>query len=229
MRLEPKVDQADTRRMDTMTKRVPAKKRTENGGSREKILKIALREFEARGLSGARVDRIAVRAKTSKRMLYYYFKSKEDLYSAVLNEAYAGIRSREADIEIERMNPVDALRAIVIHGFDYHCQNEPFVRLVMNENIHHARHISASTVEGNRKIIEILTRILERGAEDGSFRTGIDPKQLHLTISGLGFHYVSNRQTFSHIFELDMKSPEAIAARRDIVVDIVLRWCRRSP
>lgn len=97
----------------------------------------------------------------------------------------------------------------------------------MNENIHHARYISARTVEGNRKIIEILTRILELGTKNGSFRPNIDPKHLHLTISGLGFHYVSNRHTFSHIFEMDMESPAAIAQRRDIAVDIVLRWCRQ--
>jgi AcrR family transcriptional regulator len=215
--------------MDTETKRVPVKRRNENGGSREKILRIALREFAAKGLSGARVDRIAALAKTSKRMLYYHFKNKEHLYRAVLDQAYAGIRAREADLDIERMDPIEALRAIVIRSFDYHCQSASFVRLVMNENIHHARHISTSMVEGNRTIIAILTRILERGAENGSFRRGIDPKHLHLTISGLGFHYVSNRYTFSHIFEMDMESPAAIAERREIAVDIVLRWCQEVP
>jgi AcrR family transcriptional regulator len=184
-----------------------------------------LREFAARGLSGARVDRIADLAKTSKRMLYYHFKNKNDLYRAVLDEAYAGIRAAEADIDIEKMDPVEALRSIVIRSFDYHCQNEQFVRLVMNENIHNARNISASTVEGNRKIIETLRRILERGSAAGLFRPDIDAKQLHLTISGLGFHFISNRNTFSHIFEMDMSSSTAMEERRKIVVDIILRWC----
>jgi AcrR family transcriptional regulator len=202
-----------------------SRKRRETGGSRDKILRIALREFAARGLSGARVDRIADLAKTSKRMLYYHFKNKNDLYRAVLDEAYAGIRAAEADIDIEKMDPVEALRSIVIRSFDYHCQNEQFVRLVMNENIHNARNISASTVEGNRKIIETLRRILERGSAAGLFRPDIDAKQLHLTISGLGFHFISNRNTFSHIFEMDMSSSTAMEERRKIVVDIILRWC----
>jgi hypothetical protein len=126
------------------------------------------------------------------------------------------------------MDPVEALRSIVSRSFDYHCNSEAFVRLVMNENIHHARHISDSTIAGNRKIIETLTRILDRGAKSGSFRADIDPRQLHLTISGLGFHYISNRHTFSQIFELDMESPTALAQRREIAVDLVLRWCRRT-
>ncbi len=211
--------------MDTDPVAPAKRKRKDVGGSREKILRIALREFAARGLSGARVDRIAELAKTSKRMLYYHFKNKNDLYRAVLDQAYAGIRAAEADIDAERMDPVEALRSIVIRSFDYHSQSEQFVRLVMNENIHHARNISASTVEGNRGIIETLARILDRGVKAGKFRAGIDPKHLHLTISGMAFHYVSNRHSFSHIFEMDMSSPEAIAERREIAVDIVLRWC----
>jgi len=41
----------------------------------------------------------------------------------------------------------------------------------------------------------------------------------------LCFYNVSNRYTFSHIFEKDMSSPKALAARREIVVDTIERWC----
>jgi AcrR family transcriptional regulator len=192
-------------------------------------LRVALLEFAAKGLSGARVDRIAALAKTSKRMIYYHFKNKEQLYSAALDHSYAEIRAKEAALDTEHMSPPDALRAIVTSSFDHHCQNALFVRLVMSENIHHARHISPSTVANSKQIIKTLTRILARGTEDGSFRPGIDPTHLHLTISGLGFHYVSNRPTFSHIFDMDMESSAAQDARRKIAADIVLRWCLKSP
>jgi AcrR family transcriptional regulator len=207
-----------------------AKKTSKHSGStRDKILRVALREFAARGLSGARVDRIAAQVKTSKRMLYYYFKSKEELYEAVLEEAYAGIRATEADIDVDHMDPVAALRSIVSRSFDYHCAHEMFVRLVMNENIHQGRHISDSQISENRKIIETLSNILERGKKEGCFRADIDPRQLHLTISSFGFHFISNRFTFSRIFEMDMSSASAVAQRRAIAIDTVLRWCSSCP
>jgi AcrR family transcriptional regulator len=198
---------------------------TRTSSSRDKILRVALHEFAAKGLSGARVDRIAAQARTSKRMLYYHFAGKEALYRAVLEKAYAGIRQAEAVIDVDHMEPVDALREIVGSSFDYHSSNEMFVRLVMNENIHRARHVPEAQVSENRKIIDTLTRILKRGQKAGQFRRGIDPRQLHLTISGLGFHFISNRPTFSRIFELDMSTPAALARRRAIAIDTVLRWC----
>ncbi len=195
-----------------------------NGGSRERILNEALREFAEKGFSGARVDRIANKAGTSKHMLYYHFRSKTGLYETVLEGAYGGIRFAESNIDVDHMNSVDALRSIVRQSFDYHCDHEMFVRLVMNENIHHANHIDEHQAEGNRAIIDILADILQRGSMEGSFRSGIDPKHLHLTISALGFHFVSNRYSFAKIFEMDLESPRARQERRELVVETVLSW-----
>lgn len=205
------------------------RRRTKNGGSRERILKVALREFATKGLSGARVDTIAAKAKTSKHMVYYHFRSKEELYKAVLEQAYAGIRASEQAIDVDHMEPIDALRAIIRQSFDYHADNEMFVRLVMNENIHHARYITERQIQGNKPIIETLSRILERGKKSGCLRSDIDPRELHLTISALGFHFVSNKYTFSKIFELDMSSQAARDRRREIVTDIIVRWCTADP
>lgn len=197
-------------------------------GSREKILDVALREFSGKGLSGARVDRIAALARTSKNMIYYHFASKEGLYREVMKNAYAGIRQNERSLDVASMEPEEALRALVLLSFDYHWRSEMFVRLVMNENMHYARHLKETEdlKAQNQLIIETLSRILQRGREQGVFRSDIDPLQLHLTISAFGFHYVSNRYTFSKLFDLDMNSEEAVAARREIAADIVLSWCR---
>jgi len=197
-------------------------------GSREKILEVALREFSGKGLSGARVDRIAALAKTSKNMIYYHFSGKEGLYREVMRNAYKGIRQNERTLEVATLEPEDALRAIVFLSFDYHSNNEMFVRLVMNENIHYAKHLKRTEdiKEDNRLIIETLEDILRRGQSIGIFRSDIDPTHLHLTISALGFHYVSNRYSFSKLFDLDMSSEKAVADRREAVADIVLNWCR---
>lgn len=200
-------------------------------GTKERILQVALAEFSAKGLSGARVDEIADLTRTSKRMIYYHFGSKEGLYRAVLERSYAGIRESESELDTEHMAPEAALASIIRLAFDYHQKNESFVRLWMNENIHHAEHIKQipSIGAANRRIIDILQRILDRGAAGGVFRPGIDPLQLHLTISALAFHFVSNRYTLSHIFECDMRSAAAVAARRAVAIETIIGWCRTLP
>jgi AcrR family transcriptional regulator len=209
-------------------RKAPAQADPKDYGTRERILEVALREFSDKGLSGARVDEIADLTRTSKRMIYYHFSSKEGLYRAVLERAYAGIRESEASLDLDHMAPDDALAAIIRLSFDYHQKNEHFVRLAMNENIHYAEHIKElpSIGAANRQVIERLQRILDRGAEAGVFRRDIDPLQLHMTISAFGFHYMSNRYTFSHIFECDMRSAAAAAKRRAIAIETIVGWCQ---
>ena len=194
--------------------------------SRADILAAATREFSEKGLSGARVDSIAERTKINKRMIYYYFGSKEGLYRAVLERSYGHIRMSESAVEIDSLPPEDALRQLVRLTFDYHNMHPDFVRLVMNENIHQAAHIGelASIRTRNRAVIKTLRTLLDRGIEAGVFRSDIEPVELHMSISALSFYNVSNRYTFSKIFERDMTSAAAIAARREVVVDMILRW-----
>ncbi len=195
--------------------------------TRSNILEVATREFSEKGLAGARVDEIAERTNTSKRMIYYYFESKEGLYRAVLEKVYEQIRLIESGITTEDRSPEDALREIVRATFDWHNKHPDFVRLVMNENIHQGEHIGAMTgIQVRRQtIVDLLRRVLVRGEKSGTFRKGLDPIDLHMSISALCFYNVSNRHTFSRIFERDMTSPKAVAARRDVVIDTILRWC----
>ena len=195
--------------------------------TRSNILEVATREFSDKGLAGARVDEIAERTNTSKRMIYYYFESKEGLYRAVLEKVYEQIRLIESGITTEDRPPEEALREIVRVTFDWHNKHPDFVRLVMNENIHQGEHIGAMTgIQVRRQtIVDLLRRVLLRGEKSGTFRKGLDPIDLHMSISALCFYNVSNRHTFSRIFERDMTSPKAVAARRDVVIDTILRWC----
>lgn len=194
------------------------------------ILEIARREFADKGLSGARIDEIADKTNTSKRMIYYHFGSKEGLYKAVLEEAYSGIRQTETAIPIEQMSAEEALRSNARLTFDYHHGHPEFVRLVMNENIHHGVYIAdlAGIKQRNESVVQGLRAILAKGVAEGVFRDDIDPVDLHMTISALCFYNVSNRYTFSRIFNRDMTSDAAVAKRREQVVEIVLDWCRRK-
>jgi len=199
--------------------------------TRNNILAVATREFADKGLAGARIDEIAEKTNSSKRMIYYYFGGKEELYRAVLEQAYVRIRGREEEAE-ERFRELpaeQALRAQIGQTFDYHANNPDFVRLVMNENIHHGEHIGhvPGLKERNRSVIAQLRAIIDKGIADGVFRKDIDPIELHMSISALCFYNVSNRYTFNANFGVDMGAPKAMKKRRDQVAEIILAWVKR--
>ena len=193
------------------------------------IVEVATREFSEKGLAGARVDMIAEATKTSKRMIYYYFGSKEGLYIKVLEEAYSRIRHIETDLHLEDLTPVDALRKLVAFTVDYQRANPDFIRLVMNENIHRGEFLAQSTTiqQVNVPVIAGMRAVYERGVADGVFRPGIDQVDLHMSISALSFFNVANSHTFALIFKNDMTSPAAIAQRCDNIVEMVLLYVMR--
>jgi len=206
-----------------------ASRSAEAPDARENIIEAATAEIAEKGLEGARIDEIAERTHTSKRMIYYYFGSKVGLYTAVLERCYAGIREVESVPDLETMDPVSALRTVVEVNFDHHIQNPDFVRIVMSENIAKGVHIAEleSVRTRNQSVVVMLGALLERGVKAKVFRSDIDPVSLHMSISALCFYNVSNRYTFSQIFQRDMVSPSAVARRRATVVDMILRWCAR--
>jgi AcrR family transcriptional regulator len=193
--------------------------------TRANILDVALQEFADKGLSGARIDEIAERTRTSKRMIYYYFGSKEGLYRSVLEGCYRGMRALENALELDHLPPLEALRRLVGSTFDYQSAHQDFVRLVMVENIHHGEHIEQLSSIGslNSAAIDQIKLICARGAAEGVIRPDVDAIDLHMSISALSFFNVSNRHTFSKIFRLDMSSAAYLAARRESVADLIVR------
>jgi AcrR family transcriptional regulator len=193
------------------------------------IVEVATREFADKGLSGARIDEIAALTNTSKRMIYYYFTSKEGLYVAVLEEAYRRIRRIEAELNLEDLEPEAALRKLVGFTFDYQLANPDFIRLVMNENIHNGAFLARSkTIQQlNVPVITAVRSVYERGVKAGVFRRGLDPVELHMSISALCFFNVANRHTFALIFKRDMTEPKAIDGRRKNIVEMVARYVKK--
>ncbi len=205
------------------------KRRQDAAETRENILEVATREFADKGLAGARIDEIAEKTATSKRMIYYYFGGKDELYRAVLERAYEGIRVQEEQARFADLRPDEALRAIIGHTFDYHFEHPEFVRLVMNENVHHGEHIAQieSLKQRNRSVLSQLGAIISKGEAQGQFRAGIDPIDLHMTISALCFYNVSNRYTFLHNFGIDFAASTERAKRREQIVQCVLAWVQQ--
>ena len=192
--------------------------------SRERILAAATSEFARHGLGGARVDRIAERAKANKRMLYYYFGAKEALYLAALEAAYERIRGEEQQLDLAHLPPEQALRELVAFTWRYFLAHPEFMSLLNTENLYRARHLKRS-----RKIralhsplVSTLSSLLERGARDGVFRPGVDPVQLYVSIAALGYFYLSNSHTLSTIFGRNLRSRAALAARLAHVTELVV-------
>lgn len=194
--------------------------------TRAEILEIATHEFADKGYAGARVDEIAAKTRTTKRMIYYYFGGKESLYIAVLERAYAGIRALEQQLDVDHLAPDEAIRQLAGLTFDHHEAHPDFIRLVSIENIHHAQHLMRSEILSGLAdpALDVLTRILGRGADAGLFRDDVDAVDVHMTISSFCVFRIANRYTFNAIFRRDMLDPRHRDHYRRMLGDMVLAY-----
>ncbi|WP_243795984.1 TetR/AcrR family transcriptional regulator [Saccharopolyspora gloriosae] len=195
------------------------------------MLDVALAEFADKGYAGARVDEIAARTSTTKRMIYYYFGGKEQLYIAALERAYAAIRGIEQRLDVADLAPKQAIRRVAESTFDHHESHPAFIRLVCIENIDHGRHLAKSAeLPGlGTPALEVLTGILERGREAGLFRADVDALDVHMAISSFCVFRTANRHTFQAIFDRDMLDPTRREHYRRMVGDLVLSYLSATP
>ena len=193
--------------------------------TRARILAAAKSEFARLGLAGARVDDIAAKAQANKRMIYHYFGSKEDLFRAVLEDAYLDIREAEQALALDHLPPREALERLVRFTWRYYLDNPEFITLVNSANLHRGRHVDGSERlrKASRRFVGMVNDILERGVAEGVFRPGIDPVQLNTTVAAIGYYFLTNRYTSAILYERDMESAAALDARLAFNIDTVLR------
>ena len=190
-----------------------------------RILAAAKVEFAQKGLGGARVDVIATRAKVQKRMMYHYFGNKEALFAHVIEAVYSDFRDAEAALEIEKQEPIAALQKLVAFTWNYYVDNPELITLVNSENLHKAQHIKNSQAlqKLNRRFVDRMRMLLERGATAGIFRSGLDPVQVLITLSGGGFHYLTNHHTGEIVYGRKLMTRQAQAARLQFNTETILR------
>ncbi|MBU7571877.1 MAG: TetR family transcriptional regulator [Hydrogenophaga sp.] len=198
--------------------------------SQNTILNAARDEFSEHGLGGARMDRIAERAGLNKRLIYYYFEDKERLFQAVLEQAYRDIREEEQQLNLLHLKPEIALRRLVEFTWNYYLEHPEFLTLLNSANLHRARHLAQSerARQLNSPLIATLAEVVERGHADGTFRGGIDPLQLYVSIAGLSYFYLSNNHTLSAIFGRDLMTPKAHNERLSHMCDVILGYVLRN-
>jgi AcrR family transcriptional regulator len=209
--------------------RASTRKSRDADATRQDILAAATVEFSRKGLGGARVDAIALRAKANKRMIYHYFGSKEKLFTAVLEEAYSGIRSAELELPLTELEPEEALKKLLRFTWDYYLAHPEFLSLVNSANLHKARHVKNSERfrTSGPPFVGLVKSILDRGVAKGVFRSGIDPVQLNITIAAIGYYYLTNRFTGEILFARDFMSEASLDERFAFNLDTILRLVQK--
>jgi TetR/AcrR family transcriptional regulator len=208
-----------------------AERQRDAARTRAEILAVATAEFAERGYAGARIDAIAEQMRTTKRMIYYYFGGKEQLFVAVLEHAYSEIRAVEQQVDVEGLDPVTAIRRLAELTYDHHTAHPDFLRLVSIENIHRGVHIAKSDQLGTlaNPVLDLIEKILEAGRAEGLFRTDVDPLDVHMMISSFCVFPVANRHTFQAIFGRDMLDPARHDDYRRMLGEMVVAYLTSTP
>jgi AcrR family transcriptional regulator len=195
-------------------------------GPAQRILRVATVEFARHGATGTRVERIAAEAQVNVRMIYHYFGSKDDLFLAVLESAYQAIRNAERALEVERIAPDEAMRRLIHFSWNYYFAHTEFTALLNNENLQQGQHVARSQklAAVQSPLLASLKQLLARGAREGVFRPDVDPMQIYVSISALGYFYVSSRFTLSAMFQTDLMAPQALQTRLAYITAMVLAY-----
>ena len=163
-------------------------------------------------------------------MIYYYFGSKDALYLAALESVYAELMDEERKIDVDNLDPVDAITEIVRLKIEHYVQHPEFISFLNMENLYGAKHLRHSNRIADFKapLTDILARVLKRGQRSGLFRSDIDPVDLYISVCALGYLYFSNKHTFGVIFGRDLTAPPAVKRRKGTITDMIMRYLRVS-
>ncbi len=206
----------------------PTETRRDAELTQARILAAARRLFCKHGVDGTTVEAIARAAEVNKRMVYYYFGGKDDLYLRVLEETYAARRQHDAVLDMNVGDPEQSLRRLVRASFRYCQENPEYIKLLMVENLDGAKHLRRSKkhVHLHGPLLENLDALLERGRKVGVFRAYADPLQVYLTIASLCFFFHSNNATLSNIFGRDFMETKMVMEREVHIEEVVMSFLR---
>ncbi|HPU53460.1 MAG TPA: TetR/AcrR family transcriptional regulator [Burkholderiaceae bacterium] len=194
--------------------------------TRARILKAAVREFARHGFAGARGERVARAARSSERMVYYYFTNKEGLFRAALETVYASLRDAERALRLDDQDPLAALESFCRFVWDYYLKHPEFIGLVNTENLQQARHLRRSPRLGElvSPVVGLLAELLDRGRREGVIRADLDPAQLYVSIASLGYFYLSNQHTLSAVLGRELLAPDHLQAHWRSAAEMIRRY-----
>jgi TetR/AcrR family transcriptional regulator len=199
--------------------------------SRAAILQAAAREFAAHGVAGARTDAIAHQAGVNKALLYYYFKDKETLYGAVLDEAFSGLKNAVFQVLDSDLPPGEKIMAYAGAYFDFIASNQLYPRLMQREMMRaregHSPHIEKVIKTYIQPIFVRVSEVMREGIAKGEFRA-INPVHFVPSIVAMIVLYFSSAPMMQKIVGFNPLTPERIAERRAAVLDFISAALFRS-
>jgi len=201
-----------------------SKARRHPARARQAILKAATLEFAQEGLAGARMDHIARAARVNKALIYYYFHDKEELHGAVLDQVFSGLAER-INAVLDRDLPLrEKVLAYAAAHFDYIASAPLYPRVVQREMMRAGRqgspHIRRIVERYLRPILGRLAELLHAGMESGDFRR-VDAMHFVFSIVAMNVFYFSSAPVLALIGQGDPLAPEAVAARKAAVLDLI--------
>jgi TetR/AcrR family transcriptional regulator len=192
--------------------------------SRAAILRAAARAFAEQGIAGARTDAIAREARVNKALLYYYFKDKESLYGAVLDDAFGGMKARVFEALDSDLRPREKVLAYVSAYFDFFAANPIYPKLVQREMMRaregSSEHIDRLIGTYFQPIYHRLGQLLNRGIAEGEFRK-VDTAHFIPSMIAIIVFYFSSAPVIRRIVRFNPLTPERIAERRAAVLDFI--------
>lgn len=194
--------------------------------TRAAILKAALEEFAHEGVAGARIDEIARSAGVNKALLYYYFKDKNGLHAAVLEQVFTGLYSLvNAVLDRQDLAPREKLLLYTQTHFDYIASSPWYPRLVQREFMRTgyspASPLGRILERDGRRVFDKMRGLIAAGSKSGEFRAGIDPGQTLTSILGTIVFYFISIPAQQLMSPRDPFTRERIAERRAAVLDFV--------
>ena len=198
--------------------------------TRQRILQAAIHEFSLKGYGGARVDAICKRARSNPRMLYHYFEDKDGLYVSVLEHVLGELRREELKLEVDHVAPLTGMLELFAFIHAHFGAHPELIPLLSGENLLRARFLRRSSKAPivASPLIELITRLLERGVKEGVFRSGIAPLQLYVTMVALSYFHRSNAHTLSVLFRTDLLEPAWQAEQKKNADQMLARFLERN-
>jgi len=192
--------------------------------SRAAILQAAAREFAENGIAGARTDAIADAAGVNKALLYYYFEDKETLYGAVLDDAFAGMKTTVFNVLDSDLPTREKLLTYVGAYFDFIASNQIYPKLMQREMMRakegRSEHIDRLIKTYFQPIYARVGDLLQKGIAEGEFRK-VDPAHFIPSMIAIIVFYFSSAPVMQRIVRFNPLSPERVAERRAAVLDFI--------
>jgi AcrR family transcriptional regulator len=185
-----------------------------------RIVATAEEIFAERGLAGARMDEIARAAKVNKALLYYYFRSKEELHRFVLEALLSQLRARVGEEGADALSSRKRLSAIVDHFFDFVLAHPNYPRLIQREIMSRGPNMGWIVAEYYRPLHGRLVRLIEEGISLGEFRR-VDARNAAVTVVSIMVHYFAAAPVLRSVLGHDPLRPREVAKRREAVQDFL--------